>query len=71
VGSGSRIVGGVSVGLGAIEGRDDRDTFRLCRSTRRTRSAVYRTNKIGPSTDPCGTPRIRLILDYLVKPRLT
>jgi len=29
-----------------------------CRSTRPTKSAVYRINRIEPNTDPCGTPHV-------------
>jgi len=33
-------------------------TWRLCASTSRVRSAVYKRNKIGPRTEPWGTPQV-------------
>jgi len=44
---------------------------RPCCSIRRTRSAVYSTNKMGPRTDPCGTPHERRTMEDLVSPRRT
>jgi len=42
-----------------------------CRPCCRTRSAVYSTNKMGPRTDPCGTPHRRWTIEDLVSPRRT
>ena len=30
---------------------------------------MYKTNRIGPSTDPCGTPQISSMTDDLTDPR--
>jgi len=40
-------------------------------SIRRTRSAVYITNKMEPSTDPCGTPHRRRHMKDLASPNHT
>ena len=45
--------------------------WKPCCSTRRIKSAVYKINRIGPNTEPCGTLKVIHVLEDLHEPRRT